>query len=367
MRQERIVMRRTAGRGLLVLAAAGLAACGSANSAPPTSRPMLVRTAAVQARDIERQLVLTGTLRPRSQVQVVAEVGGRLVKVVRDEGAHVSAGEVLARIDPTDYEMATRRARAALAVAEANRAHATVEKERADNLVRTGGITDKDHLSAQVGLQVAEAALSQARAEADIAGQQLARATVRAPFTGRVARRLADAGAMLASGTPLFTVVDDSVLEFRAFAPSGDYAGVAVGAPVDVTVDSREGGPPIRGRVARVTPLVDERTRMFEVVVEVPGGPGRVGGVFARAAVRLGEVKDALVVPPSALVRNGGGPSEAQVFVVAGGKADRRVVTLGIEQPDAVQVSKGVAAGEVVVLDPPTALVPGAAVQPQAR
>lgn len=364
MRRKGNVMRSNVGIGLLAVASAGMSACSQASSAPEP-RPLLVRTAVVQARDIEQTLALTGTLRPRSQVQVVAEVGGRLVKVARDEGARVAPGELLAQIDPTDYRLASERARAALAVSEANRAHAVVEKERADNLVRTGGITDKDHLAAQVGLQVAEAAMSQARAEAAIAAQQLARASVRAPFAGRVARRLADAGAMLAAGTPLFTVVDDSVLEFRASAPAGDYAKVAVGAPVDVAVD---GAPaPLRGRVTRVTPLVDERTRSFEVVVEVPGGPGLVGGAFARAAVRLGEIKGALVVPPSALVRNGGGPAEAQVFVVRGGKAERVGVTLGPEQPDAVQVSAGLSAGDVVVLEPPAALAPGAAVQAQAN
>ncbi|HET8645431.1 MAG TPA: efflux RND transporter periplasmic adaptor subunit, partial [Vicinamibacteria bacterium] len=300
---------------VLLPAAALMAACGSSASSAPAARPLLVRTAPVQARDIPQHLVLTGTLRPRAQVQVVAEVGGRLVKVVRDEGAPVRAGELLAQIDPTDYQLSTQRARAALAVAEANRAHAVVEKERADNLVRTGGITDKDHLAAQVGLQVAEAALSQARADAAIAGQQLARAAVRAPFNGRVARRMADAGAMLAAGAPLFTVVDDSVLEFRASVPSADYGKVTVGAPVEVAVDGRPDGTRVRGRVARVTPLVDERTRSFEAVVEVPGGPGLVGGVFARASVRFGELKGALVVPPSALVRSGGS-AEAQVFLV---------------------------------------------------
>lgn len=344
---------------------AALAACGTSASSAPQARPLLVRTAAVQTRDIAQQLVLTGTLRPRAQVQVVAEVGGRLVKVVRDEGARVQAGELLARIDPTDYRLASQRAAAGLAVAEANRAHAVVEKERADNLVRTGGITDKDHLAAQVGLQVAEAAVSQARADASIAGTQLSRAAVRAPFSGRVARRMADAGAMLSPGTPVFTVVDDSVLEFRASVPSSDYGKVVVGAPVEVTAG--EGTAPVAGKVTRVTPLVDERTRSFEVVVEVPGASGLVGGLFARAAVRLGEAKGALVVPPSALMRDGGGPAEAQVFVVAGGKAERRAVTLGAEQPDAVQVTRGLGAGDVVILDPPTALAPGAAVQAQAN
>jgi RND family efflux transporter MFP subunit len=352
--------------GFAALAGLGLAGCGSTASSAPPARALLVRTAAVQTRDIERQLVLTGTLRPRAQVQVVAEVGGRLLKVVRDEGATVAAGELLAQIDPTDYQLAGQRAGAALAVAEANRAHAQVEKERADNLVRTGGITDKDHLAAQVGLQVAEAALSQARAEASIAGTQLGRAAVRAPFAGRVARRAADPGTMLAPGAPLFTLVDDSVLEFRAAVPSSDYGKVVVGSAVEVTADAQQASP-VRGRVARVTPLVDERTRSFEVVVEVPGGAGLVGGLFARAAVRLGRIEGALVVPPSALVREGGGPAEAQIFVIQAGRAQRRPVTLGAEQPDAVQVSAGLQPGDVVVLDPPAALASGAPVQAQSN
>jgi membrane fusion protein, multidrug efflux system len=361
-----IVTGRSVAVSVVALWGLVLGACGSPASTAPATRALVVRTAPVQSRDLETRLVLTGTLRPRSQVEAVAEVAGRLVSVARDEGARVAAGELLAQVDPTDYRLATQRARASLAVAEANRAHAQVEKERADNLVKTGGITDKDHLAAQVGLQVAEAALGQARADASISGQQLARAAVRAPFAGRVAKRHADRGAMLAAGAPLFTLVDDSVLEFRAAVPSSDYGKAQVGAAVEVTVDSRP-GVVVRGRVARVTPLVDERTRSFEVVVEVPGSADLVGGLFARATVRLGEVKGALVVPPSALVREGSRPAEAQVFVVQGGKADRRTVALGTEQADAVQVTRGLALGEQVVLDPPSALVSGGSVQPQAN
>src|SRR5262249_42144562 len=128
---------------VLALATLALPACGKPAAAPPPP-PLLVRTATVQPRDLDQRLVLTGTLRPRAQVQVGAEVGGRLLRVARDEGARVGAGDLLAQIDPTDYELGGQRAAAALAVAQANRAHAQVEKDRADNLLKTGGITDKD-------------------------------------------------------------------------------------------------------------------------------------------------------------------------------------------------------------------------------
>jgi membrane fusion protein, multidrug efflux system len=352
-------------QSLLAAAPLLLAACAGGRTAETgASRGLAVRTAVVEKRDLPEDVVLTGTLRPRAQVQVVAEVQARLMRVLRDEGSRVEKGETLAVLDDTDYRLANDRARAALAVAEANRAHAQVEKERADNLLKTGGITDRDHLSAQVALQVGEASLAQAKAETAIAGQQLARTQVRAPFAGRVAKRFPDPGSMLAAGTPLFTLVDDSVFEFEAQVASRDLAKVRLGVPVKLSIDALPDAR-IEGRVARVEPLVDERSRSFQAVVEVPGRPGLVGGLFGRASVRVGEVAGALVVPPAALVREGSDPNSATAFVVRQGKAEKVTVALGVEAPDGIQVTSGLAAGDVVVLDPPTALASGAAVDVQ--
>ena len=352
---------------LPVLAAVVLSACGGAAKTDPATEKVKgvpVRTAAVERRELADTLLLTGTLRPRAQIEVVAEVSARLKRIVQDEGNRVQEGDLLAVLDETDYRLSHERAKAALAVAEANKAHAVAERDRADSLLKTGGITDKEHLSAQVGLQVAEASLAQARAETAIAAQQHARAEVRAPFSGRVAKRHADAGSMLSSGSPLFTLVDDARLEFRASVPSGDYGKVKVGDGVDVSVDAL-GARTVKGTVARVTPLIEERTRSFEVVVQIPGGEGLVGGLFARATVRVGKVADALVVPPGALVRDGSDPSSAETFVITNGKADRKKVTVGVETADAVQITNGLAEGQLVVLDPPVALGSGAPVEVQ--
>ncbi len=348
---------------LLLLSTSLLAACSNqrADTAAAVPKGVSVRTATVQARDLPEEIVLTGTLRPRAQVQLVAEVPARLVRLQRDDGARVAKGEVLALLDETDYRLANDRARAALAMAEANRAHAVAERQRADNLLKTGGITDRDHLSAQVALQVSDAALAQARAEAAIAAQQLARTQVRAPFAGRIGRRFPDTGAMLATGTPLFTLVDDSALEFEAQVPSRDFARVKVGAPVSLAIDALPGSK-IQGRIVRVQPLIDERSRSFGVVVEVPGRPELVGGLFARAAVRVGTAKQALVVPPAALVRDGSDPTKAELFVVRNGKAEKHAIALGVETPEGVQASNGLRSGDEVVLDPPPSLADGAPV-----
>jgi RND family efflux transporter MFP subunit len=361
--------RRALPLGAAALLALPLAACSS-HDAPPgpatvaAARAVPVRTARVETRDLQERLELTGTLRPRAQVNVAAEVSARMVRLLEDEGARVAEGEVIATLDATDYRLAHDRAQAALAVAEANRAHALAERDRADQLVRTGGITDKDRLAAQVALQVAEASLAQVKAEVAIARQTLTRTEVRAPFSGRVARRLADVGALLAPGTPIVTLVDDEVLEFRAQVPSADYDKVRVGAAVAVTVDALPDWQ-ATGTVARITPMVDERSRTFEVVVRVAGGDRLIAGLFARAAIAVREVADALVVPPSSLARDGARPELAHVFVVADGKADRREVTLGIEESDVVQVVRGLSADDLVVIDPPVSLSSGSPVEIQ--
>jgi RND family efflux transporter MFP subunit len=363
MRKKDLLLSFAAGSLALVVAGCR-GGSSDAVSAKPKGLP--VRTAVVALRDLDDALVLTGTLRPRAQIQVVAQVSARLLRLARDEGDRVAKGEVLAVLDDADYVLAHDRAKAALATADANRAHAMAEKDRAESLLKTGGITDKDRLSADVAVQVAEAAVAQAKAEESIATLQLDRCHITAPFAGRVAKRHVDAGAMLASGTPIFTLVDDAVLEFRAAAPSTDWAKAKVGAEVDVTADALPGYR-AAGRVARIVPLVDERSRSFDVVVEVPGNHDLVGGLFARASIHVGRVADALVVPPPALVRDGGAPGEAQAFVVSNGIAERRTVSLGVEGPDGIQVTKGLGRGDVVVLDPPVALSSGSAVEPHAQ
>jgi len=352
---------------LLAVVLAGLSACSrqtDAESGVEVTRTIPVRTVAVETRNVTETLTLTGTLDHRAVVPVVAEVSARLLSVLRNEGDRVAKGSLLAVLDDIDFRLARDRAKAALDVAEASRAHAHVEEDRAESLLTTGGITDKDRLAAKVAVQIADAATAQARTELAITEQQLARCQVLAPIAGRIAKRSTDAGTMLTPGAQIFSIVDDSAFEFRAAVPSADFGRVKLGESVTVSVDALPGFSTV-GKVSRIIPLVDVRSRSFEVVVLVPGQPQLVSGLFARADVRVREILDGLMVPPAALVRDGADPARAQAFVIVGGKAERRDVTVGVEAADAVQVTNGLKAGEMVVVDPPAALGPGTQVDIQ--
>jgi len=340
-------------------------ACGQkveGETAVEHPRAVPVRGVQVVKRDLDEILTITGTLRPRAEVKVVAEVPARLEKILKEAGARVNKGDLLAVLDDTDYRLSLDRAKASLAVAEANRAHAMTERDRANSLLKTGGITDKDHLAAQVNLQVSEASVLQAKAEVAIAEQNVTRTKIVAPFAGRIADRLADAGTVLANGAPVFQLVDDSVLEFRGAVPSSDFAKVRVNAAVTLAIDALP-DLKVTGTVTRIAPLVQERNRTFELVARVPGQEQLIGGLFARAMIHVRKVTDALLVPPGAILREGATTGEAQAFVIVDGKAERKPISLGVEQPDAIQVVKGLAAGDTVVLDPPVSLASGALVQ----
>ena len=348
-------------------AVVGAAACSGSEAETPASavetvRSIPVRTATATTRDLTETLSLTGTLDPRAQVTVVPELSARLERVLHNEGDRIAQGQLLAVLDDADFLLARDRAKAMLDVAEANRAHARAEKERADSLLKTGGITDKDHLSAQVAVQVAEASTAQARSELAIAERQISRTQIKAPISGRIAKRHADAGAIVTAGTPLYTIVDDEVFEFRSSVASGDFGKIKVGEHVTVTADALPGFV-TEGEVNRIAPQVDTRSRSFEVIIRVPGRPQLVSGLFARALVNVRKVPGSITVPPPALLRDGSDPSKAQTYVVVGDKVERRDVTVGVEVPDAVQVTSGLKAGDVVVLDPPSALGPGTQVQ----
>ena len=341
------------------------AACGGSGAEAESTaavRTVPVRTATVQTRDLTEMLTLTGTLDPRAEVTVVPEISARLERTLKNEGDRVAQGQLLAVLDDGDFKLARDRARASAEVAEANRAHSRAEKDRADSLLKTGGITDKDHLAAQVAVQIAEASASQARTELAIAERQLGRSQITAPLSGRISKRMADAGTMVAAGTPIYQIVDDSVFDLRSSVASSDFAKLKVGEKVTVTVDALPGFT-TEGEVNRIAPQVDARSRSFEIVVRVPGRPQLVSGLFARAEVKVREVPNSLVVPPAALVRDGADPTHAQTFVIVGGKAERREVMVGFEVPDAVQVTAGLKVGDIVVVDPPSALGPGTQVQ----
>ena len=380
---------------LLLLA---LAACSPQNPAPTgaqgtaaaaSSQLRDVRTAIAREEAWETTLRIQGELVAFEQATLSTKVAGRLAELSADLGTRVKAGELLAQVDPHDYELRVAQAEAALAAARARlglsladgdgsdevdpetvaivrQARAALdeakrEETRVVELVRTGVATqaasDLAHsnlLQAEGKLQDAleevqnrRAQVQQRRADLALARSQLADTKVLAPFDGALVARLAGTGDFLASGAPIARLVRYDPLRLRIEVPEYAAAGIRPGQVLRAVL---EDGQRVAGTVARISPELGARSRTLLVEGELPNPDGALRpGSFARVEVVLDGSARTLVVPSDALVRFAG---IDKLFEVVDGKALERRVKVGRIEGARVEILEGLSAGAELVLAP---------------
>ena len=284
------------GGGLLLAAAVvmwllGVFAPQPETSAPPPQSP-LVSTAPVEVRSGSLLVRGTGTVRPVREIQLTAEVGGRLVDVsdALVSGGRFAAGETLARIDPSDYRNAVQQAQAQVTQAkfqliEAREQAGAARRDYERIRERTGQAPEPD--STELGRLVfnepqvaqAEANLESAKAGLDNARTRLQRTRLTVPFDGLVRQKQADLGGYLAPGTPVATVYGTDAAEIVVSLPSRKaaliqnlWATTSARTDLPATVTTEYGGETFTwdGRVHRVEGAISEPTRTVDVVVRVP-------------------------------------------------------------------------------------------------
>jgi membrane fusion protein (multidrug efflux system) len=375
----------TTGCAALLLAATLVSWGCNGSSTPAAADPaagaptaLVVQAAPVRAQEWIVAVPISGTLRSQSNVEVKAEVAGRLIQTFFEEGDSVAPGQVLAEIDPTNYQLAQNQAQAALEVAEAGLGrvqvtleHAQREKERADNLLRTGGITEKDHLAAvtsvkevETQLRLAEAQCSQARAALAIAEKTLKDCRIASPAGGRVQQKFYHTGSLLVPGSSICTLVDNTRLELECSVPSYLLSEVGTGQLASFTTPTY-GERRFQGRVHSVNPMVDAQSRSVKVILKIsnPGEELR-SGMFARGEIQVRREARALVIPRSAFVAEEAESASGRVYIVEQGVARRRAVSVGDSHKDLLYVRGGLREGDLVIVDIGPALKDGTRVRP---
>ncbi|MGE3342485.1 MAG: efflux RND transporter periplasmic adaptor subunit [Vicinamibacterales bacterium] len=391
---------------VLVAGVSGLAtACGGGTdaaargSAPDAqnAEPRTVQTVAAEEARLERTIDVTGTLAAEEQVTLSFKVVGRLDSLAVDLGSSVERGDIIGRLTPTDFQLRVNQADAALQQARARLGLAgggsddTVVVEQTAVVRQARAVLDqakltrdraeaflKDGIGSQASFDEADAAwkvaegrfqdaieevrnrqalLTQRRTELELARQALTDSTLTAPFAGRVRERHVTAGQYLATGAPVVTIVRVNPLRLRLSIPEREAASVRVGLPVRVTLE----GDAVEheGRVVRISPAIEESSRTLSIEAEVANPTGVLRpGAFANAEV-VTESRDVSVLVPESALSSFAGVDK--VFVVVGGKAVERRVTLGRRHDGRVEVLEGLKAGDVVI-DLPGNLVDGQAV-----
>jgi membrane fusion protein (multidrug efflux system) len=344
---------------LLPLLLLGSIGCGEeAKTTVVQAPPVMVHP--VELHDLLDRIEATGQLLARSKARVAAQVGGQITRIRVDEGAAVDEGQVILEIDPERRELEVSNQRALVAEARAQVANRKRESRRIESLRARGAASQVDVEAAQTQLELAQSRLEGARARLGLAQRALADSSVPAPFSGSVARRYVSEGEFVAAGASLFDLValDDIEVEFHL--AERDSSLVSEGDRVDVRVAPFP-DEIFAATVTIISPTIDPRTRTLRVKARVENREGRLRpGLFARADLGVSERQGVVMIPEEAILLRSDG---SVVFRLVGQDEVQRVqITAGVHRDGLVEVVRGLARGDVVVVRGQTRLIDGSVV-----
>jgi RND family efflux transporter MFP subunit len=291
-------------------------------------------------------LPVSGALRAVNSAFVKARVAGELQALTVREGDFVKAGQVLGRIDSTEYLARVQQARQQ---AEAARAQMDIAQRNLDNnqsLVNQGFISKTALDTSLNNLAAAQATYKAAQAGTELAQKSLDDAVLRAPMDGQIAQRLAQSGERVAVDAKLLEIVDLRALELEAPLAAADSVQVQIGQSAQLNV---EGLPqPIAARVARINPSTVSGSRSVLVYFSIASTQGLRQGLFAQGRLATGSMQ-ALAVPLDAVRTD---KPQPYVQIISSGKVVHQEVTLGAAgdyQGQAMVEARGLTVGAQVL------------------
>ena len=267
------------------------------------------------------------------EAPLLAQVSGPVVDVPVKEGSWVSAGDVIARVDPTEYEISRKEAQGALEQAEATYQDLTLGDE---------AIADPDLLADRQAQARIRSGLVGAEARLEQAEYNLEKTVIRAPYAGRVANLAVDVGTRLNVNDSIATIVDLSSVDVDVQVLESEIAALDVGREATVSFTAFP-GEEFRGEVVTVNPVVDPVSHVGRTTVRLRNPGARIlPGMHARVRIAGRLFEDRVSVPKEAIVERS---RREVVFVFEPdaegsdtGRAKWRYVTTGLENEDAVEV-----------------------------
>lgn len=354
---------------LVALATVGLAILRN----PPTLQDggmaggprLLVETLRIAPTDYPMRIQSYGTVAPRTQSMLVAQVRGQIQSIAPAfrPGGFFAKGDVLLNIDPRDYDANVKIAEAALldaVQAEAQEA-ARAEQALTDWRRLGGGDPPSDLVLRRPQLQAAKARVASAQAALTKARLDLERTALRAPYDGRVLRKLVDVGQVAQNGTQLAEVYATDYVEVRLPLRNSDLSFIDLpeigrSAKPPVTIRSELGGEGFwRGVIVRTEGAIDENSSQLHVVAQIDDPFGLRGqpldrplkiGQYVTAEIIGSVQQDSIVVPSDAIQQN------SYAYVVEDGTLQRREVAVAWQNEVDALIGSGLRAGDALVITP---------------
>ena len=350
-------------RILLVLLTAGVVAACS-RPAPPEEPVRSVKLLTVGVGALQSHREYAGEVRARVESRLGFRVAGKIVQRQAELGQQVRAGQVLAQLDPRDYQLAADAARAQLASATTQRDLAVADFRRYQTLKDQNFISGAELERREATLKAAQAALDQARAQLSSQGNQAAYTTLVADVSGVVTGIDAEPGQVVAAGTPVVRIAQDGPRDVVFAVPEDKVGQITPGS--EVAVRGWAGGADRAGRVREVAASADAATRTFQVKVALDdqGDQGRKGApalgstvyVLPRAIDPAG--RPAIKLPTTAL-RQQGQSTAVWLYDAASGTVRSQVVQIATADGNEAVVAAGLTPGMQVVATGVHVLSPG--------
>jgi RND family efflux transporter MFP subunit len=247
-----------------------------------------------QTQTLTLGIPVSGALKASQSAVIKARVAGELMGLSVREGDTVQAGQVVARVDPTEFQARVRQAQQQ---ADAAKAQVDIAQRQLDNnqaLVNQGFISQTALITSQATLSGAKATHMAAVAALDVAAKALDDATLRSPMTGVVAQRLAQPGERVAIEARIVEVVNLSQLELEAALPASDASRVRVGMKARLQVEGL--ADPVEATVLRINPSAQAGSRSILIYLGIKGREGMRQGLFAQGNLGTQSVR-VLAVP----------------------------------------------------------------------
>ena len=323
------------------------------------ARSVLIGATPVEPRTLEVYEEVVGSLENAADPKIGAEVAGRVTRVLGFTGMKVRRGELLAEIDAQDFEIQSRAD-----AADVKRLQALLENQervvaRQQKLVAQGFISQNALDEALAQRTVLREQLSAARARAESTGRSLGKTRVVAPIDGEIESQVVATGDYVKVGDPLFTLVGMSRMRAHLLFPESATNRIRPGLKVRLESPAAPGRT-VETRIDEIKPTVSAGNRALDAIVRFDSEDGAFrGGGSVNARVIISVKENALMVPEQAVVLR---PAGKVVYVVKDRRVAQRVVETGLRQEGLQEVTKGLAAGEVIATDGAGFLSDGAAV-----
>ncbi|MFC3146829.1 efflux RND transporter periplasmic adaptor subunit [Piscinibacterium candidicorallinum] len=327
-------------------AVALLAACGK-SAAPPQEDIRPVRTITVGTGQLGAGAVFAAEIRPRVEQRLSFRVGGKMTERLVELGTPVKPGQVLARLDPKDLQLAQAASAAQVAAAKANLELAQAELKRTQELAKQNFVSGSRVDQAETQMRAARAQFEAAQAQANVQGNQAAYAALTADKSGVVVGVDAEAGQVLSAGQSVVRVAVGSERDVVFNLPEQAARALRPGVPVSVSLWANPAAP-IKAVVREVAPAADPVARVILVRASLqdPEGLATLGATATVSLPADPRAAQAISVPLAALVQGDAGPS---VWVVKDGAAARVPVKLTGNVGNQVLIGSGLSAGQQVI------------------